>query len=401
MARPSFSYAELKKAAFHKDQYDPDDLVTCPFVESHFLKRKKLPYHINECKVTHGRGFLSCPFSQYHFFRTKEELRKHEYLCPSRQNKNALAAPSLYDEDGNGIAISSIKDRMKVSENDKKPAKSYNVWAPPSAKSQRGKNEVEINPPRHESAQRRSLRELTRTVLFSRNRKEPLLKLEEPKEQRRTSDRIQVMSTVAEESEDSPEDVSDSAATAPVPVQLAPQPKVAVPPVQSIIEDTDKNLDGPDPPKGEKDHPQLIRKRLAGTGVIGVGTSLRFEDGRDAQEDPINYPVAWSMYPKYYREELKAKYARDNEIYKTGINPRYKKALDRQGASRSGLPDPLRFQLFAAWFEDLVWKPAPVEENAPDRKKTDDTKESRPLNGDHEKALASQSDRIGVKLNGQ
>lgn len=67
---------------------------------------------------------------------------------------------------------------MKVSENDKKPTKSYNAWAPPSAKSQRGKDEVEINPPRHESAQRRSLRELTRTVLFSRNRKEPLLKLE-------------------------------------------------------------------------------------------------------------------------------------------------------------------------------------------------------------------------------
>lgn len=51
----------------------------------------------------------------------------------------------------------------------------------------------------------------------------------EAKEQRRISDRIQVMSTVAEEPEDSREDVSDFAATASVPVQSAPQPKVSVP----------------------------------------------------------------------------------------------------------------------------------------------------------------------------
>lgn len=64
-------------------------------------------------------------------------------------------------------------------------------------------------------------------------------------------------------------------------------------------------------------------KKIQST-TLSRGPCKYFRENLNARRERRNFSMfsirfVQYRYPKYYREELKAKYARDNEIYKTGM----------------------------------------------------------------------------------
>lgn len=85
----------------------------------------------------------------------------------------------------------------------------------------------------------------------------------------------------------------------------------------------------------------------------------RDEDDRDAEDDPEKraaYTIDWNRFPKLYRPILRKKFARDQSIHATGVNPRYVKQHDCPQNTFQA-PDPRQFQDLSAWYEDLIYKP--------------------------------------------
>ncbi|OWA51721.1 hypothetical protein BV898_16193 [Hypsibius exemplaris] len=355
------SSAELRHAVFTREAFDPDDLIVCPFVPSHILKRKKMPYHIPDCKRTNGRGFLACGFSQSHYFRTKDELAHHEAICPMRRQFEgaARAAPSYQSRDANReLGVSPMQKLLLERRQQRAEAHAASALvAERVSKSDSNSEEEDLDAKAARVAglteaqiqEREFSLKLHNTVLFSRYRLPQLLYSDDTKH-KWLPDLNMLKEEPGEESDNIPE-----VRPAPVPQPSAP---VVITPEEKASQDR-KEQD-----KMRNDRPKTLRDRSL---AIGMQYNNRFEDARDSSKNPIDFPVEWSVYAKKDQPLLKAKYHRDNEIFKTGMNPRYRKCMDKPNSDRSRRPNPCEFEELAAWFEDVIWKPVIVKPAAASR----------------------------------
>jgi len=60
------------------DDFREDEIITCPFNESHAILRSKMPGHMSKCEKNYvGPKLYKCSFNIMHQFKTKEALKAH------------------------------------------------------------------------------------------------------------------------------------------------------------------------------------------------------------------------------------------------------------------------------------------------------------------------------------
>uniref|UniRef100_A0A2Y9D105 CHHC U11-48K-type domain-containing protein n=1 Tax=Anopheles arabiensis TaxID=7173 RepID=A0A2Y9D105_ANOAR len=60
-----------------------DEMLICPYNESHVIVRHRMPYHLAKCKKHHdaNQSLQTCPFNAMHVM-PKENIRTHIQSCP-------------------------------------------------------------------------------------------------------------------------------------------------------------------------------------------------------------------------------------------------------------------------------------------------------------------------------
>uniref|UniRef100_A0A182V3Y0 CHHC U11-48K-type domain-containing protein n=1 Tax=Anopheles merus TaxID=30066 RepID=A0A182V3Y0_ANOME len=60
-----------------------DEMLICPYNESHVIVRHRMPYHLVKCKKHHdaNQSLQTCPFNAMHVM-PKENIRTHIQTCP-------------------------------------------------------------------------------------------------------------------------------------------------------------------------------------------------------------------------------------------------------------------------------------------------------------------------------
>ncbi|OXB57710.1 UNVERIFIED_CONTAM: hypothetical protein H355_012423 [Colinus virginianus] len=71
---------------------DPDELVQCPYDETHRIRASRLPYHLVKCQRNNpqlARSLAVCPFNARHRI-PRAELQRHVACCPDRSQLSDL-----------------------------------------------------------------------------------------------------------------------------------------------------------------------------------------------------------------------------------------------------------------------------------------------------------------------
>ncbi|CAH1774671.1 unnamed protein product [Owenia fusiformis] len=88
---------EVKMSVWHVNP-DPEELVPCPYQNSHMVRQKRFPYHLMKCRKQYtGNDFATCPFNARHEM-PRPELRYHVINCP---DKAVLEQEILYNQSKN------------------------------------------------------------------------------------------------------------------------------------------------------------------------------------------------------------------------------------------------------------------------------------------------------------
>ncbi|XP_055328231.1 uncharacterized protein LOC129581275 [Paramacrobiotus metropolitanus] len=337
---------QLRRAVYKAEGFDRDDIVTCPIVPEHKLKRKTLPYHIPDCKAKYGKGFLQCQFSQLHYFKTKEDLDNHERLCPmKRQFTSGLIAPApAYNRVDDGDTISPL--RRYLADSMVNQVKKVHLSG----------LSVNIDVAEFGSisdATRARIpmwNDLSKRVLLSRYRTERLPQVSESPSKNASGKRLQA---VEEEADGINEEaiIMEESFVKLSEVHCGMRFPSSSDPGWDLLENSSENdeADGSSTARFLQD---MSTYRFA---IMG---KPRLEDERDACAAPEDYIPDLNTIPKSFRSIMKRKLDRDLNIYKTGMNPRYNKSLDRPNAFRRNGPAPRQFEELAAWYEDLIIKPS-------------------------------------------
>ena len=90
---------------------DPEDLVVCPFDETHVIRHKRFPYHLIECRRHYqGDERVQCPFNarhwillnQYPFHKAtcsdRYQIEQDIAFQPSQKKKLASTCENRYGE---------------------------------------------------------------------------------------------------------------------------------------------------------------------------------------------------------------------------------------------------------------------------------------------------------------
>ncbi|GCB84391.1 hypothetical protein scyTo_0025169 [Scyliorhinus torazame] len=70
-------------ASFTQHKMDSEQLLTCPYNESHQIRRSRFPYHLVKCRKNHPKvanDIRVCPFNARHQIR-KAEYKHHLLHC--------------------------------------------------------------------------------------------------------------------------------------------------------------------------------------------------------------------------------------------------------------------------------------------------------------------------------
>uniref|UniRef100_A0A182P4A1 CHHC U11-48K-type domain-containing protein n=1 Tax=Anopheles epiroticus TaxID=199890 RepID=A0A182P4A1_9DIPT len=66
-----------------------DEMLVCPYNESHVIVRHRMPYHLVKCKKNHQENgtLQACPFNAMHVVR-KVDIRQHIESCPDYRRQH-------------------------------------------------------------------------------------------------------------------------------------------------------------------------------------------------------------------------------------------------------------------------------------------------------------------------
>uniref|UniRef100_A0A672IRU8 Zgc:56699 n=1 Tax=Salarias fasciatus TaxID=181472 RepID=A0A672IRU8_SALFA len=75
-----------KEKEDERGNYDPEQLLQCPYDKNHQIRACRLPYHLLKCKKNHpelASKLKACPYNALHLV-PKHELTRHTETCESR-----------------------------------------------------------------------------------------------------------------------------------------------------------------------------------------------------------------------------------------------------------------------------------------------------------------------------